>query len=159
MSPAKKKSNGSAAARDEGPLILIVDDFEDNRAMYVEYLQFQGFRVAEAVNGADAIDRTLELMPSVVVMDLSLPVMDGWEATRRLKANPTTKHVVIIALTGHAEVAHAQKARDAGCDDFVAKPCLPEQLVAKVREHVAKMMKDERPVSGRAAKKPEKVRK
>jgi CheY-like chemotaxis protein len=75
-------------------------------------------------------------------MDLSLPVMDGWEATRRLKANPKTKDVVVIALTGHAEAAHAKKARDAGCDDFVPKPCLPEQLVAKVREHVAKRSKD-----------------
>jgi two-component system, cell cycle response regulator DivK len=138
MSPAKKQTGAGG----ETPLVLIVDDFEDNRAMYVEYLQFQGFRVAEAVNGEEAIARTLELMPTVVVMDLSLPVMDGWEATRRLKANPKTKHIVIIALTGHAEAAHAKKARDAGCDDFVPKPCLPEQLAAKVREHVARSAKD-----------------
>ncbi len=127
-------SNGS----DDEPLVLIVDDFEDNRVMYVEYLQFQGFRVAEAVNGEEAIAQTKKLMPAVVVMDLSLPVMDGWEATRRIKADAKTKHIVVIALTGHAEPAHAKKARDAGCDDFVAKPCLPENLVAKIREHVAK---------------------
>jgi CheY-like chemotaxis protein len=135
MSTAKKKTNDGATGA--GPLVLIVDDFEDNRAMYVEYLQFHGFRVAEAVNGEEAVARTTELLPSIVVMDLSLPVMDGWEATRRLKANPKTKHIIVIALTGHAEAAHAKKARDAGCDDFVPKPCLPEQLVAKVREHVA----------------------
>src|SRR6187399_2234237 len=98
-----------------GPLVLVVDDFEDNRSMYVEYLRFQGFRVAEAVNGEEAVARTRELLPSVVVMDLSLPVMDGWEATRRIKADDTTAHVRVIALTGHAEAAHAKKALDAGC--------------------------------------------
>ena len=130
--PAKvkgKSANGSA-------LILVVDDFEDNRAMYVEYLQFQGFRVAEAVNGLEAVERTKRLRPRVIVMDLSLPVMDGWEATRRIKADPETKHIRVIALTGHAEPAHAKKALDAGCDDFVPKPCLPESLLAKIREHL-----------------------
>lgn len=120
----------------EAPLVLVVDDFEDNRAMYVEYLQFQGFRVAEAVNGEEAVQRAKELVPALVVMDLSLPVMDGWEATRRLKADPKTKDVVVVALTGHAEPSHAKRALDAGCDDFLAKPCLPDQLVAKIREHV-----------------------
>jgi CheY-like chemotaxis protein len=128
MSSAKKTA--------AGPLILVVDDFEDNRAMYVEYLQFQGFRVAEAVNGAEAVARARELGPALVVMDLSLPVMDGWEATRRIKADPATKHIVVVALTGHAEPSHAKRALEAGCDDFLAKPCLPDQLVAKIREHV-----------------------
>lgn len=123
-------------AKGPAPLVLVVDDFEDNRAMYVEYLSFQGFRVAEAVNGEEAVARAKELRPAVVVMDLSLPVMDGWEATRRLKADAKTRHIRVIALTGHAEPAHAKRALDAGCDDFVAKPCLPEHLLAKVREHV-----------------------
>jgi CheY-like chemotaxis protein len=134
MSSATSKGNGGQGA----PLVLIVDDFEDNRAMYVEYLEFQGFRVAEAVNGEEAVARTNDLMPAVVVMDLSLPVMDGWEATRRIKENPRTKDIVVIALTGHAEASHAKKARDAGCDDFVAKPCLPEDLVAKIRDHAGR---------------------
>lgn len=121
---------------EESALVLVVDDFEDNRAMYVEYLQFQGFHVAEAVNGLEAVERTHALMPVVIVMDLSLPVMDGWEATRRIKADPRTKHIRVIALTGHAEPAHAKKAFDAGCDDFVAKPCLPENLLARIREHL-----------------------
>ena len=120
----------------DAPLVLVVDDFEDNRVMYVEYLQFQGFRVAEAVNGAQAVDQATTLLPSVIVMDLSLPVMDGWEATRRIKANPSTSKIRVIALTGHAEPAHAKKALEAGCDDFVAKPCLPDHLLAKVREHL-----------------------
>lgn len=125
------------------PLVLVVDDFEDNRAMYVEYLRFQGYRVVEAVNGLDAVERTQELRPGVVVMDLSLPVMDGWEATRRIKADPRTEHIRVIALSGHAEPLHAKKALDAGCDDFVAKPCLPENLLAKVREHLAARHPDE----------------
>ena len=141
MSSSKKASSawsGSEKTKGDGaaPLILVVDDFEDNRAMYVEYLQFQGFRVAEAVNGEEAVARTIDLLPSVIVMDLSLPVMDGWEATRRVKANSKTKHIRVIALTGHAEPAHAKKALEAGCDDFVAKPCLPEHLLTKIKEHL-----------------------
>jgi CheY-like chemotaxis protein len=130
-------STKRGAPKADAPLVLVVDDFEDNRAMYVEYLQFQGFRVAEAVNGEEAVARATELLPAVIVMDLSLPVMDGWEATRRVKANPRTSHIRVIALTGHAEPAHAKKALEAGCDDFVAKPCLPENLLTKIREHLA----------------------
>ncbi len=126
----------SATIPSTAALVLVVDDFEDNRAMYVEYLQFHGFRVAEAVNGLDAYERATELHPDVVVMDLSLPVVDGWEATRRIKADPRTKGVRVIALTGHAEPSHARRAFAAGCDDFVPKPCLPEVLLAKVRAHI-----------------------
>ncbi len=129
-----KKSK--AGRKGSGALVLVVDDFEDNRAMYVEYLLFQGFRVAEAVNGAEAISQTTKLMPGIIVMDLSLPVIDGWEATRRIKADARTSHIRIIALTGHAEPSHAKRALDAGCDDFIAKPCLPESLLAKINEHL-----------------------
>jgi CheY-like chemotaxis protein len=140
---AKKASTGKntkapGAAPKEAPLILVVDDFEDNRMMYAEYLQFNGLRVIEAVNGEEAVRRTKELLPAVVVMDLSLPVMDGWEATRRIKADPKTEKIKVIALTGHAEPAHAKKALDAGCDDFVPKPCLPADLLAKVKAHLPK---------------------
>jgi CheY-like chemotaxis protein len=131
-----KKRAPANHGRDAPPLVLVVDDFEDNRAMYVEYLQFHGFRVVDAVNGEDAVLRTRELLPAVIVMDLSLPVMDGWEATRQIKADPKTAHIRVIALTGHAEPAHAKKALDAGCDDLVVKPCLPENLLAKIREHL-----------------------
>jgi CheY-like chemotaxis protein len=120
----------SAAA----PLILVVDDFEDNRAMYAEYLSYSGYRVEQASNGQEAVELTRRLMPDIVVMDLSLPVMDGWEATRRLKADDLTKHIPVIALTGHALAGHSRGAEEAGCDAFLAKPCLPERLVAKVVE-------------------------
>ena len=137
----KGPSSGKEKTDANAPLILVVDDFEDNRAMYVEYLQFQGFRVEEAVNGEEAVKLAQLHMPDVIVMDLSLPVMDGWEATRRVKSDPKTKDIRVIALTGHAEPAHAKKALDAGCDDFVAKPCLPDQLAARIREHVSRAEK------------------
>jgi two-component system cell cycle response regulator DivK len=117
----------------KGHKVLIVDDFEDNRAMYAEFLRFSGFEVEEATNGAEAIEKARETMPDVVVMDLSLPVLDGWEATRRIKADARTRHIPIVALTGHALEGHSQGARDAGCDEFLAKPCLPESLLATVK--------------------------
>jgi CheY-like chemotaxis protein len=116
------------------PLILVVDDFSDNREMYAEYLRYAGFRVEEATNGREALDKAAQTMPDAIVMDLSLPEMDGWEATRRLKANPDTKHIRIIAVTGHALKGHNRSALDAGCDAFVTKPCLPEELVRHLRQ-------------------------
>ena len=117
----------------EPPLILVVDDYQDAREMYAEYLQFSGFRVAEAKNGNEAVEQALSLKPDLILMDLSLPGMDGWEATRRLKADETTKHIPIVALTGHALAGASEGARKAGCDSFVTKPCLPDDLVVEVR--------------------------
>jgi len=114
--------------------VLIVDDFEDNRQMYAEFLTYSGYHVLEATDGAEAIAKAKELAPDLVVMDLSLPVMDGWEATRRLKGDPTTRHIPILALTGHSFDGHSQEARDAGCDGFLAKPCLPERLLQAIRQ-------------------------
>jgi CheY-like chemotaxis protein len=115
------------------PLILVVDDYQDAREMYSEYLQFSGFRVAEARNGNEAVERAFELKPDLILMDLSLPGMDGWEATRRLKADDATKNIPIVALTGHALAGASEGARKAGCDSFVTKPCLPDDLVVEVR--------------------------
>jgi CheY-like chemotaxis protein len=115
------------------PLILVVDDYQDAREMYAEYLQFSGFRVAEARNGNEAVERAFALKPDLILMDLSLPGMDGWEATRRLKADKTTKDIPIVALTGHALAGASEGARKAGCDSFVTKPCLPDDLVVEVR--------------------------
>jgi two-component system cell cycle response regulator DivK len=115
------------------PLVLVVEDYQDAREMYAAYLQFSGFRVAEATNGIEAIDKTIELMPDIILMDLALPRMDGWEATRRLKLDERTRHIPIVALTGHALAGHAEGARQAGCDSFVTKPCLPDALVAEIQ--------------------------
>ena len=114
------------------PLVLVVEDYQEAREMYAAYLQFSGYRVAEATNGLEAIDKTIELMPDIILMDLALPRMDGWEATRRLKMDERTRHIPIVALTGHALAGHAEGARQAGCDSFVTKPCLPDALVAEI---------------------------
>lgn len=120
--------------KEERAMILVVDDFEDNRDMYAEYLTFSGYRVVVAANGQEALDRAFVETPDVVIMDLSLPVLDGWEATRRLKADARTKDVPVIALTGHALAGHSRGAKDAGCDGFIAKPCLPHALGEMVKQ-------------------------
>ena len=117
----------------EQPLVLVVEDYQDAREMYAAYLQFSGFEVAEAANGIEAIEKTHELLPDIVLMDLALPRMDGWEATKRLKSDPRTRHIPIVALTGHALAGHAEGAREAGCDAFVTKPCLPDALVTEIK--------------------------
>lgn len=115
------------------PLILVVDDYQDAREMYAEYLQFSGFRVAEARNGNEAVSQAFELKPDLILMDLSMPGMDGWEATRVLKADDRTRHIPVVALTGHALAGALEGAKKAGCDSFVTKPCLPDDLVVEVR--------------------------
>ncbi len=115
------------------PLVLLVDDFQDNREMYAEFLRFSGLRVEEATNGHEALDKATTLGPDLIVMDLSLPGIDGWEATRRLKADRHTKHIPVVALTGHALAGYSEGARQAGCDAFVTKPCLPEELLNEIQ--------------------------
>jgi len=114
--------------------ILMVDDFQDNREMYAAYLRYAGFAVDEAVTGTEALDKALAIAPDLIVMDLSLPGMDGWEATRRLKADPKTKHIPIVVVSGHALEASVRSAQAAGCDVFLRKPCLPQALLAEVRK-------------------------
>jgi two-component system cell cycle response regulator DivK len=128
------RTHQPAAPRNTTPLILVVDDFEDNRAMYAVYFSYCGYDVVEAGDGEEAVEIARRRLPDAIVMDLSLPIMDGWEATRRLKAEERTRHIPIIALTGHALAGHSRGAREAGCDAFLAKPCLPEMLVGKVQE-------------------------
>ncbi len=121
-----------SATRDQ-PLVLVVEDYQDAREMYAAYLQFSGFEVAEATNGLEAIEKAQELLPDIILMDLALPRLDGWEATRRLKKNAHTRDIPIVALTGHALPGHAEGAQQAGCDAFVTKPCLPDALVAEIK--------------------------
>jgi two-component system cell cycle response regulator DivK len=104
------------------PYILVVDDHADGREMLSEYLAFSGFAVATAADGAEALEFAFKRPPAIILMDLTMPVMDGWEATRRLKADTRTKHVPVIAVTANAMGVDEVKARAAGCDGFVAKP-------------------------------------
>jgi two-component system, cell cycle response regulator DivK len=119
------------------PFVLVVEDYPDAREMYSEYLRFSGFRVAEARNGEEALEKAFTLRPDVILMDLALPLMDGWEATRRLKSDPRTAQILVVALTGHALAGHQEGARRAGCDAFVTKPCLPDELVDEIRRLLA----------------------
>jgi CheY-like chemotaxis protein len=126
----------TGVARDR-PLILLVEDQSDLRQLYAEQLVLSGFNVIEAGNGADAIARTGSHFPDVVLMDLSLPVIDGWEATRRLKADTRTAHIPVVALTAHDGSGELQRATTAGCDWFVPKPCPPDALITEVRRVLA----------------------
>jgi two-component system, cell cycle response regulator DivK len=116
------------------PRVLLVDDYPDAREMYTEYLEFSGFDVIGAGNGLEALQRAVDGSPDIILMDLSLPVMDGWEATRRLKADQRTASIPVVALTGHALAGISEGAKKAGCDAFVTKPCLPEDLVREIKK-------------------------
>lgn len=128
-----REDNTTDTPEQAGPLVLVVDDYQDAREMYAEYLTFSGFRVAEAANGVDAVQQATDLSPDIILMDLSLPGMDGWEATRRIKLHEKTRHIPIIALTGHALPGVSSSAQSAGCDAFIIKPCLPDAVLSEVR--------------------------
>ena len=119
------------------PLILIVEDETDLRKLYVEQLAISGFDVIEAADGAAAVIRAEMEVPDVVLMDLSIPVVDGWEATRRIKTDTRTAHIPVVALTAHDGAGELQRARESGCDWFVPKPCPPDALITEVRRVMA----------------------
>jgi two-component system cell cycle response regulator DivK len=132
--PAAKVSTASAG---KPALILVVDDFADNRDMYARFLEFSGFRAETAATGEEALEKAFALRPDLVVMDLSLPGLDGWEATRRLKRDERTKHTPVVAVTGHAFTGSEKSATDAGCDGYISKPCLPADLLLEIRRVLA----------------------
>ena len=116
--------------------ILVVEDTEDNRQILRDLLGAAGFEMIEAEDGAAGVAAAEREKPDLILMDIQLPVMDGYEATRRIKANPELKHIPIIAVTSYALSGDEEKARAAGCDGYVTKPFSPRQLLAKVREHL-----------------------
>ena len=118
--------------------ILLVEDNEMNRDMLSRRLSKRGFKIEMAVNGQDGIDRAIEMIPDLILMDMSLPVMDGWEATRNLKGNEVTKHIPVIALTAHAMSGDKQKALAAGCDDYDTKPVDLKRLLEKIEGQLTK---------------------
>ena len=112
--------------------ILLVEDNEMNRDMLSRRLVRRGYEIAFAMDGQEAVDKATSERPDLILMDMGLPVIDGWEATRRIKANPATSAIPVIALTAHAMSADRDKALDAGCDDFDTKPVDIERLVGKI---------------------------
>ena len=113
--------------------ILLVEDNEMNRDMLSRRLERKGYAVAIAVDGQQGVDMALADLPALILMDMSLPVIDGWTATRQLKADERTKHIPIIALTAHAMQGDEQKAKEAGCDDYDVKPIELERLLGKIQ--------------------------
>lgn len=115
------------------PKILLVEDNEMNRDMLSRRLVRNGFDVVMAVDGQQGVDMATSEKPDLILMDMSLPVMDGWEATRRVKADAATKAIPVIALTAHAMVQDKEKAMAAGCDDFDTKPVEMPRLLGKIK--------------------------
>ncbi len=120
------------------PKILLVEDHEDNRDMLSRRLQRKGYEMILAVDGADALAQAATERPDLILMDMSLPVMDGWEATRRLKADEAMRAIPVIALTAHAMSGDREKSVTAGCDDYDIKPIDLPRLLGKIEALLAK---------------------
>ena len=116
--------------------ILVVEDQEDNRQILRDLLSNSGFEMIEAEDGMQALAQAAKHRPDLILMDIQLPIMDGYEATRRLKADPELKAIPIIVVTSYALSGDEDKARAAGCDAYVAKPYSPRALLAKIREYL-----------------------
>ena len=116
--------------------ILLVEDNEMNRDMLGRRLTRRGYEVLIAVDGSEGIEKAQSEGPDLILMDMSLPVIDGWEATRRLKAAPETQHIPVIALTAHAMSGDREKALEAGCDDYDTKPIDLQSLLGKIEAFV-----------------------
>jgi len=126
-----------ALPTDRAQTVLIVEDNEDNRIVYSTMLRHFGFAVDEAENGAEGILKARANLPDVILMDIAIPLVDGWEAVQRLKKDPTTAHIPIVALTADAMPADRERAIQVGCDGYLAKPCEPRAVVEEVRRLLA----------------------
>jgi two-component system cell cycle response regulator DivK len=116
--------------------ILVVEDQEDNRQIVRDLLTANDYEMTEAENGQQAVEAAAKERPDLILMDIQLPVMDGYEATRRIKADPSLSSIPVIAVTSYALSGDEEKARAAGCSDFVPKPYSPRQLLAKIRQYL-----------------------
>ena len=134
--PSTRIARAAQTMTDKLKTILLVEDNEDNLVVYRTILEHVGYRVVEARDGEEGVARAREQMPDLILMDISIPKMDGWEATQRLKADDATKAIPIIALTAHALEEDRQKAIQAGCDGYLAKPVEPRRVVQEVERFV-----------------------
>ena len=122
----------------KGKTVLLVEDNEDNRIVYSTILRHFGYEVIEALNGEEGIAKARADQPDLILMDISIPIIDGWEATQVLKHDPATRNIPIIALTAHALASDREKAMEVGCDGYLAKPCEPRAVVAEVQRFLGK---------------------
>lgn len=134
---ARTRRGRTSRGRRPRPLILIVEDQVDQRDMYARYLAWRGLRVETAADGNQALSLARGSHPDLIVMDLGLPRLDGWQATRRLKGDLYTRHIPVLACTGHVLGGSLERALDAGCDGWVMKPCLPRDLHKEIHRVLA----------------------
>ena len=118
--------------------ILVADDDFDNRTIAREALELSGHRVVEATNGLEAVEMAMKERPDVILMDLSMPKLNGWEATKRIRQAPEISHIPIVAFTAHALKGDDLRAHAAGCDDYISKPCQPKDVVRKIQDWLGK---------------------
>jgi two-component system cell cycle response regulator DivK len=126
----------SDAAPTNGKTVLLVEDNPHNRKIFSGMLAHAGFRVVEAVDGNEAMSKVASEKPNLVLMDLSIPGIDGWECTRRIKGDPATKDTPVIALTAHAMRGDEERAQAAGCDGYLSKPVSPKKVVEVVKKYL-----------------------
>jgi two-component system cell cycle response regulator DivK len=119
-----------------GKCILVIEDIEDNRRIVRDLLTSAGYELIEATTGLEGVRMAVERRPDLILMDIQLPELDGYEATRRIKADPACAAIPIIAVTSYALSGDEAKTREAGCDAYLAKPVSPRALLAKVREFI-----------------------
>lgn len=123
----------SEATAEDRPVILVVDDYTDARELYQQFLELEGFDVHIAANGQEAVELANKIAPDLVIMDLSMPVLDGVGATKALRQADATRHIPVVALSGHVLPRHSAAARQAGCDTVLPKPIVPTELASKIR--------------------------
>jgi len=141
MSPSESsRTPPHPGAPQDGPHILLVEDNLHNRRIFAGVLKYYGFSVQEAVDGEEALARVAQATPDLILMDLSLPRMDGWEATRRIRAMPGLEQLPIIALTAHAMSGDEERALEAGCTSYLAKPISPKKVVKAVKALLAQSL-------------------
>ena len=127
------------SALPDRPVVLLVEDDRDGRLLYAEWLEQSGFRVEQAHNGLQALERAFDLLPDAILTDLNIPGIDGYELTRRLKSDPRTEHIPILAVTGYAPFTNDPSRADrAGCDAILPKPCMPDDIEFTLTELIAR---------------------
>jgi CheY-like chemotaxis protein len=144
-----------ADARSPDPqTVLLVEDNEDNRIIYATAIRFAGYEVLEAISGTEGVRLARERQPGLILMDISIPELDGWEATTLLKADPATRHIPIVALTAHALPGDEERSVQVGCDGYLAKPLAPARLLSEIDRRFGRLTPSYTPIVPVAERRP-----
>jgi two-component system, cell cycle response regulator DivK len=131
--PAEPLTDRKPSAMSEPKTVLLVEDNEDNRIVYATMLEHYGYKVVETANGEDAVRIAREQKPDLILMDISIPGIDGWTATERIRENPDTAEIPVVAVTAHALPEHRARAESLHCEGYLTKPCEPRRLLEEVQ--------------------------